>query len=455
MVLALFSSGAAVVMLVSLGMICFHYWGRVYPHDEARNQWEFAGWTLRSLATPLGLWVLVNTGWIPGIPPMLLARGPQTPGTLGWLSTLPDNLGPSVLVVSSYWAAATFLHLYAVTIERVENPADRRNIPAFWAVVTLPISVAVLYVAGLPGLGFAMLLALLPITHGLLSAAAPVRHVPLYSRAIGRMKLGKYADAEQEVLAELEKCADDFDGWMLLAELYASHFHDLAEAEATIRELCEQPNTSALQLSLAYHRLADWHLKLADDPAGARHALRSIIDRFPGTHAAHMAQVRIDQLPASRDALRHRKESQPIRLSALRDPLDDDTATGPVLDRRAAAHQANQWADRLRENPNDVAARERFARLLAEDLGKTELAVEQVNLLLAMPDVPPSKIAEWLALQAAWQLRHGQDREAAQRLLTRIVREFPDSPQAFPAQRRLNLLRSLAGGEKGRLDCRP
>src|SRR2546430_11587326 len=52
------------------------------------------------------------------------------------------------------------------------------------------------------------------------------------------------SDAELEVLHELEKCEEDFDGWLMLAELYARHFHDLPEADRTIRELCGQPNVT-------------------------------------------------------------------------------------------------------------------------------------------------------------------------------------------------------------------
>ena len=50
----------------------------------------------------------------------------------------------------------------------------------------------------------------------------PVR--PLYSKAIAKLNFDKHEEAEKAVLEELEKCEDDFDGWLLLAELYANHF---------------------------------------------------------------------------------------------------------------------------------------------------------------------------------------------------------------------------------------
>src|SRR2546430_17506194 len=114
------------------------------------------------------------------------------------------------------------------------------------------------------------------------------------------------SDAELEVLHELEKCEEDFDGWLMLAELYARHFHDLPEADRTIRELCGQPNVTGIQISLALHRLADWHLDLGADPLSARNALAEICQRWPGTHFARMAQLRINQLQIGRASCRER-----------------------------------------------------------------------------------------------------------------------------------------------------
>src|SRR5436853_4352969 len=81
---------------------------------------------------------------------------------------------------------------------------------------------------------------------------------PMYARAIARIKFGKYTEAEWEIIRELEKAENDFEGWMMLAELYANQFTDLAEAERTILEICDQPKLSPSQLSVALHKLADW-----------------------------------------------------------------------------------------------------------------------------------------------------------------------------------------------------
>src|SRR5262249_17477626 len=125
----------------------------------------------------------------------------------------------------------------------------------------------------------------------------PKKMPPMYARAIAKTKFGKYTEAEWEIIRELEKHEDDFEGWLMMAELYANHFNDLAEAEQTILEICEQPRTTPTQLSIALHRLADWQLTRANDPDAARRALQMVSDRLPGTHLARMAQLRRNQLP--------------------------------------------------------------------------------------------------------------------------------------------------------------
>ena len=83
---------------------------------------------------------------------------------------------------------------------------------------------------------------------------------------------------------------------MLLAELYATRFNDLPEAERLILELCRQPELTRQQMSDALHRLADWQLDIGKDPAAARRALDEIRRAFPATHYGDVAGKRLEQL---------------------------------------------------------------------------------------------------------------------------------------------------------------
>jgi hypothetical protein len=229
---------------------------------------------------------------------------------------------------------------------------------------------------------------------------------------------------------------------MLLAELYAERFQDLTLADQTVDELCGQPGCSGIQISLAYHRLADWHLNLGEDPASARRALQRIMDRLPGSHFALMAAQRLERLPMDRDELRDRKQVRVIPLPALRDPLDDgkDAGSEQKLGREEAVERANRLVERLRRDPNAPEPREELAQLLAGPLGQVEAGIEQVRQLLSLPVRPPEKVPHWLALIAGWHLHRRGDRESARPYLEELVRGHPQSPQALAAQRRLNLM---------------
>jgi hypothetical protein len=262
----------------------------------------------------------------------------------------------------------------------------------------------------------------------------------MYARAIARMKFGKYSEAEWEIIRELEKCEDDFEGWMMLAGLYANNFNDLLEAEQTILGICDHPKTTPSQLSVALHELAHWQLQRGD-PVAARRTLQMICGRLPGTHLAHMAQLRINQLPASAAEFRQQQGVARIPLPALGDTLDEQpTQAEPGMERHKAAEEANACVEILEADPKNVPARERLARLFAEHLDQADLGIEQANLLLEMPDQPDSHRAEWLGLVAAWHIKYRHDSDAGRKTLERLIREFPQSAQAFAARRRLQLL---------------
>ena len=228
---------------------------------------------------------------------------------------------------------------------------------------------------------------------------------------------------------------------MMLAELYANHFNNLVEAEQTVLDLCAQPATAAPQVAVALHRLADWHLKLAQNPDAARRALLVILERFPGTHLAHMAQLRIDQLPASAAELREQKIARPIPLPALGDHMDEPVSTEPI-NRAQAAKDANALVEQLQQNPNNITAREKLARVFTERLDKPRLGIEQLELLLGISDRSDAERAAWLGLIAAWYLKYLHDTENGRKTLERLVREYPSTIQAFAARRRLRGLAS-------------
>jgi hypothetical protein len=279
-----------------------------------------------------------------------------------------------------------------------------------------------------------------PILQQVLALQPEEKAAPMYTRAVVAMNFDKHHEAEAAVLEELEGCEEDFNGWMLLAELYANHFDDLVGAETLVRETCAQPSITPSQFAVAFHRLADWHLKLASDPVAARRALTEICRHHPRSHLDRMARLRLNQLPGTREELLA-KSQRPIDLPRLRRDLDEiDEPQAPMLTREEACSRARQCADRLQKNPDDISAREALARLFAEKLEEPRQGIDQLELLLGMGNPPPHKPAEWLALQAGWQIRYIQNPGAAREILKRLIQLYPQSHQAFSAQRRLNLM---------------
>jgi tetratricopeptide repeat protein len=435
----------SIVVLGTCEAAAFHYWHAFARTDEERQQvrhWLIA-WSIKGLAAPIVLWLAFNLGLAPGmralLPPIAAAR------TVGgnWIVVLLQFTGSALCVISTCWLAFTFGELFAQLARKLcpEARPDWRGTIWLWSVLMTPVAAVILWSGGWLAIGFAVAVFLLPMVHHGIPLLEIRPRSPTYARAIAKMKFGKFTEAEWEVIHELERREDDFNGWMLLAELYAKHFHDLSSAEQTIHDLCAQPATTPSQVSVALHQLGEWHLKLGDDPVGARRAFEEISRRFPDTHLDRMARLRLQQVPATREEWHRQQEGKPIRLPALGDDFDRPAPTLITpADKAAAAARARQCVNRLTQDPNDVPTREELACLLAERVGQVDDGIEQLELLLNMPDQAESKAAEWLALMASWQLKYRNDEPAARTLLQRIVREHPQTLHAFSAQRRLRLM---------------
>jgi hypothetical protein len=417
---------------------------RLAPEGQRRpNARWLVLWLLKGFGLPFALWILMNLGvswhFQPFMPEVQAAKNSGG----DWVPELFRVIGLGMFVLSSYWTALTFGWVLARTVRRLDSEARAKLKALGWlcvAAAALPVAL-LLFLGGWPTLGLAAAIVLGAVVMSAPAVLKVEKLPPMYARAVARIKFGKYADAEWEIIRELEKCEDDFDGWLMLADLYANHFKDLSEAEQTILEICDQPRTTPSQLSIALHRLSDWQLKLAGDPDAARRSLRMICDRLRGSHLARMAELRINQLPATAEEWREQQTARPIPLPALGDHFDE-SANAAAARRPCSAtlSLAHAWVERLKLEPNDSGTREKLARLYAEQMDQPELALEQVQLLLAMPDQPETQRAEWLSLAAAWQLKYRHDLDSGRRLLEQIIQEFPLRPQALAARRRLELL---------------
>ena len=303
----------AILLLVGVVKVAADYRARVVADDDipaARR--GFFLWMAKGIAFPLFVWIFLNCGVLSRFPPIvpeISLAGPQWPLVL--LGTIPAAL----FFIASWWTAITVGWFMVLLLAEIPpaNHKDALTACLGWSALAGPVAFVIVWIGGWATLGLALAAWFLPITYVMLFSINVETPVPSYSNAIAKIKFGKYDEAESEVIRQLEKCENDFDGWMMLAELYATHFNDMPSAQQTILDLCEQPNINGSQVSVALHRLADWHL-INEDPARARRALEEICERLPDTHLDRMARLRIAQLPATREELRERKTPKPIRI---------------------------------------------------------------------------------------------------------------------------------------------
>lgn len=251
----------SIALVTCLLALVFHYWREFSRTAEEYSRSWFLRWVRRGVAAPILVWVLLNIGKMPVMPPLTHHIG-VIRGNGAWFAALAAQTLLATLVIVSSWAALTFGWFLTSLFKRARNNEDLIVVTIVWGPVLALSWWGFYYICGWSGSGFGVLFWIWPLTHYVLMSAQLAPPPPTYSRAIAKMKFGKYREAELAIIGQLEQSETDFDGWMMLADLYAHQFHDVAEAEKTICELCDEPTTTVSQMSVALHRLADWQLNL-------------------------------------------------------------------------------------------------------------------------------------------------------------------------------------------------
>jgi hypothetical protein len=429
-----------IVIIAGVWMPASNLLGRL-PNAQAADLRRWLRlWAIKGLAAPVLIWLIFNLGFSDFFPPLM----PQIQAARrGWatVGAFLEVAESGFCVIGSYWAAVTLGWLLQGLQPQVEDRRQFNRTVLGLSAFLVPLAVLIVCGFGAEFAGVAGVVWLGPVVETVIPLAFRQKTAPTYVRAVVKMHGDKYREAESAVIEELEKSEDDFNGWLMLAELYANHFDDLAGAERIIRETCAQAGTNASQVCVAFNQLADWHLKLAGDPVAARNALEEICRRFPETHMARMARLRINQLPASRDEVIAQRTPKPIRLPALGSDLDHRASVpASPAEQKEAAARANDLVRQLQKTPDNIAVREELARILAERLDKAGAAIEQLELLLNMAGVSADQAAEWMGLMAAWQIKYQGDLQKGRETMERLIRRYPQSSQALGARRRISLM---------------
>jgi tetratricopeptide (TPR) repeat protein len=262
---------------------------------------------------------------------------------------------------------------------------------------------------------------------------------PLYSIAKVHCNRGHYDKAVAEIRKQLANFPEDFEGWILLAEVQVKDLNDLNAGLETIDHILTLPDLAPKNAAYALGRAADWQLERAD-PEGARFALEKILQRLPDTAEAQVAAQRIAHIAspehlAAKHAPRllvvqHNDEHIGLRTEAMAAPASEDPA--------ATAHA---YLEHLRDHPLDNEVREKLAMLYAREFQRLDLATAELEQLITTPNQTPKNIAHWLNMLADFQIRLANDIGLARETLQRIIDLNPGSAAANNAAVRLSQLR--------------
>ncbi|MHB8522144.1 MAG: tetratricopeptide repeat protein [Limisphaerales bacterium] len=287
-----------------------------------------------------------------------------------------------------------------------------------------------------------------PLTNAFDGGHEQIEPGPFYAIAQARRKRGDYLEAIAVVETQLEKFPNDYTGWMLLAEIQAENLNDSFAAQKTIEHLAGQSGHTPKNVAHAFNRLADWQLKLGQDPAAARATLERIIQVFPDSQEAHAASQRIAHL-GTKEFLAEKTERPRIALPHVEGRLGLQTEmVGAQPPEETSEATAARHVEHLKAYPQDNEIRERLARLYADSYQRLDLAADQLEQLVAQPNAPPTQVVHWLNLLADLHIKMAGDVEAARRALQRVQDLFPQTVSAEKARVRMAFLNTEVKGTK-------
>jgi tetratricopeptide (TPR) repeat protein len=265
---------------------------------------------------------------------------------------------------------------------------------------------------------------------------------PYYSIAISKRKLNRPLEAIVEIRRQLAKFPNDFEGVTLLANIQAEDMKDLASAESTFNHFCDLPDVPSKQVAAAWTQLADWHLKLAQDPDSARAALEKISAKFPDTELSLQAAQRIAHLGGAEKILLAAHGRQPVFVPEGVKNIGLLGSSGHLIPAEVNPEKlAAEFVKHLEQHPQDTEAREKLAIIYARHYQRLDLAALELAQLFNEPNHPAKRGAHWLNLLADLQIHGGADYDTVRETLEKIVERFPDLPVAAIAQSRLGRLK--------------
>ena len=263
---------------------------------------------------------------------------------------------------------------------------------------------------------------------------------PLYSIATAYRKRGQYDKALAEVYKQLGRFPNDYQGHMMLAEIFAEDVKDLDEALEAVEVILAIPEIAPKNVAYALTRGAEWLLNYRSDRDAARELFQRIIELLPDTEEAQIAAQRIAHMASAED-LANQHDPRLIAVPHHEEKIGLQGRVVEAVEAESAAAKAQRYVNHLSDHPLDNETREKLAMIYADEYQRLDLATAELEQLIATPHQLPKNVTHWLNLLADFQVRLTGDVEAARQTLERIIVLFPKSAAANNAQTRLSQLR--------------
>lgn len=260
---------------------------------------------------------------------------------------------------------------------------------------------------------------------------------PFYSIANAKRKQGKFEEAIHQVKEQLHRFPQDYEGWLMLAEIYGENLKDNGPAQSCVEEIIRHGNHAPKNIAFALTRSSDWHLALASDREAAKESLIRITELLPDTEQAQIAWQRIAHLSSDK-ILAEQKNRPTIVLTRHEGYVGLQGAKNEVSTRDTSPEEeAARLVQHLNEHPFDTEAREQLAIIYADHYGRLDLAADQMEQLIASPNPQQKQVVHWLNLLGDLHIRVAGDRAAAEAAVKRILERFPNTAAAANAEKRV------------------
>jgi tetratricopeptide (TPR) repeat protein len=295
---------------------------------------------------------------------------------------------------------------------------------------------------------------------------APTKKLIHLKENLGLKKGFKEWNMDQMILSKeiegLKKHLSDFPlDWEAREKLASIYSITCRNVEAAVNELdylLEQDGQPKKKIVQWLNMKADFYIR-EQNLEKAKESLNTIIDCFPDTSPAYVAERRIallkNELERGKPKVYKIQKSDETDIKQVKTPFHiptkvstlpssirrDETQPEPV--NNEIKESPTDWIDEMQqldsllaEHPNHWEARERLASIYAYNMGETEAAVQQIEILLSQAKGKSAQIARWLNLEADFYVFVG-DEFAAKKALQRIGEMDPQNPALFSAKRRI------------------